>query len=105
MKKLIFRLFIALLSCTNYAQVTREGNTFKSTTTQTTKSEGQQTKYTWEDKKGNKYPIYITKSGAVYINRKSTKTGKNYKQYLSKEVKKQIQKELNFKNKVYYCGF
>lgn len=98
MKKLIFCLFIALLSCTNYAQVTREGNTFKSTTTQTTKSEGQQTKYTWEDKKGNKYPIYITKSGAVYINRKSTKTGKNYKQYLSKEVKKQIQKELNFKN-------
>ena len=97
MKKLIFCLFIALLSCTSYAQVAREGNTFKSITTQTTKSEGQQTKYTWEDKKGNKYPIYITKNGAVYINRKSAKTGKDYKQYLSKEVKEQIQKELNFK--------
>lgn len=96
MKKLIFCLFIALLSCTSYAQVAREGNTFKSTT-QTTKSEGQQTKYTWEDKKGNKYPIYITKSGAVYINRKSAKTGKNYKQYLPKEVREQVQKELNFK--------
>lgn len=76
MKKLIFCLFMALLSYTSYAQVAREGNTFKSTTTQTTKSEGQQTKYTWEDKKGNKYPIYITKNGAVYINRKSAKTGK-----------------------------
>ena len=97
MKKLIFCLLIALLSYTSYAQVAREGNTFKSITTQTTKSEGQQTKYSWEDKKGNKYPIYITKSGAVYINRKSTKTGKDYKQYLSKEVKEQIQKELNFK--------
>lgn len=97
MKKLIFCLFMALLSCTSYAQVAREGNTFKSTTTQTIKSEGQQTKYTWEDKKGNKYPIYITKNGAVYINRKSAKTGKNYKQYLSKEVKEQVQKELNFK--------
>ena len=97
MKKLIFCLFIALLSYTSYAQVAREGNTFKSITTQTTKSEGQQTKYTWEDKKGNKYPIYITKNGAVYINRKSAKTGKDYKQYLSKEVKEQIQKELNFK--------
>ena len=97
MKKLIFCLFIALVSCTSYAQVAREGNTFKSITTQTTKSEGQQTKYTWEDKKGNKYPIYITKRGAVYINRKSAKTGKDYKQYLSKEVKEQIQKELNFK--------
>ena len=97
MKKLIFCLFMALLSCTSYAQVAREGNTFKSITTQTTKSEGQQTKYTWEDKKGNKYPIYITKNGAVYINRKSAKTGKDYKQYLSKEVKEHIQKELNFK--------
>ena len=97
MKKFIFCLFMALLSYTSYAQVAREGNTFKSITTQTTKSEGQQTKYTWEDKKGNKYPIYITKNGAVYINRKSAKTGKNYKQYLSKEVKEQIQKELNFK--------
>ena len=97
MKKLIFCLFVALLSWTSSAQVAREGNTFKSITTQTTKSEGQQTKYTWEDKKGNKYPIYITKSGAVYIKRKSAKTGKDYKQYLSKEVKEQIQKELNFK--------
>ena len=97
MKKLIFCLFMALVSCTSYAQVAREGNTFKSITTQTTKSKGQQTKYTWEDKKGNKYPIYITKNGAVYINRKSAKTGKDYKQYLSKEVKEQIQKELNFK--------
>lgn len=97
MKKLILCLFMALLSYTSYAQVAREGNTFKSTTTQTTKSEGQQTKYTWEDKKGNKYPIYITKSGAVYINRKSAKTGKNYRQYLSKEVREQIHKELNFK--------
>ena len=93
MKKLIFCLFMTLLSYTSYAQVAREGNTFKSITTQTTKSEGQQTKYTWEDKKGNKYPIYITKNGAVYINRKSAKTGKNYKQYLSKEVKEQIQKK------------
>ena len=52
---------------------------------------------TWEDKKGNKYPIYITKSGAIYINRKSAKTGKDYRQYLSKEVREQVQKELNFK--------
>ena len=98
MKKFIFCLFIALLSCTSYAQVTREGNTFKVVTSQTTKSEGQQTKYIWEDKSGNKYPIYITNSGAVYMNRKSKKNGKIYKQYLSKEIKEQIHKELNFKS-------
>ena len=98
MKKFIFCLFIALLSCTSCAQVTREGNTFKVVTSQTTKSEGQQTKYIWEDKSGNKYPIYITNSGEVYINKKSKKTGKIYKQYLSKEIKEQIHKELNFKS-------
>ena len=98
MKKFIFCLFIALLSCTSHAQVTREGNTFKVVTSQTTKSGGQQTKYIWEDKSGNKYPIYITNSGAVYVNRKSKKTGKIYKQYLSKEIKEQIHKELNFKS-------
>lgn len=95
MKKLISRLFKALLSHTRYAQVAREDNASKHTTTPTTKSEEQQSQYTWEDKKGNKYPVYITKSGTAYINRKCAKTGKNYKQYLSKEMKEQIWK--NFK--------
>ena len=97
MKKFIFCLFKALLSHTRYAKVAREDNTCMPTTTQTTKSKEQQIGYTWKDKKGNKYPIYITKSGAVYVHRKSAKTGKNYKQYLSKEIKEQIHKELNFK--------
>ena len=78
------------------AQITRIDNTFKSEINKT-KSENTLTKFTWEDSKGNKYPIYITKNGACYINRKSSKTGKEYKQYLPKEIKEQIQKEVNFK--------
>lgn len=93
MKKFIFCLFKALLSHTRYAKVAREDNTCKPTTTQTTKSEEQQTSFTWKDKKGNKYTIYTTKKGAFYINRKSAKAGKDYKQYLSKEMKEQVWRE------------
>lgn len=84
-----------LFTLTSYSQTTREGNTFKQTTAQT--NNGQQTKYIYEDKKGIKYPIYITKSGAIYIIKKSAKTNKEYKYYLPKDIKEQIQKELNFK--------
>ena len=52
------------------------------------------TKFTWEDKEGNKYPIYITKRGACYIIKVSKKTNKEYKQYLPKEIQAQIKKEL-----------
>ena len=60
----------------------------------TTKESDTKTKFTWEDKEGNKYPIYITKRGACYIVRVSKKTNKEYKQYLPKEIQAQIKKEL-----------
>lgn len=91
MKRYIFCLLIALLSIASYSQnVIKEGKTFKITTIQI---EDKQTEYTWEDKKGVKYPIYISKKGALYIKRTSSK-GKEYKQYLSKEAQKIIKKEL-----------
>lgn len=83
---------------TSYANIERVGNTFK-TASSINKNEAQQTKYTWQDKKGNVYPIYISRNGAVYIIKKSAKTNKEYKQYLAKEIKEQINKELNIKKK------
>ncbi len=98
MKKAIFCLIMAIVCLSSYAQdVVREGKVFKAQTTQTTKSEDKQTEYTWEDSKGNKYPIYISQRGACYIKRTSKKTGKEYKQYLPKEVQENIKKELNIK--------
>lgn len=94
MKKLLFiviTLFL-LMGIPLQAQVKREGNTFKS---EQTSSQDTQTKYTWEDKEGNKHPIFITKKGACYIFKTSKKSGKEYKQYLPKEVQEQIKKELN----------
>lgn len=92
MKKLILCLLLALFCITVNAEVKREGDTFK--VEQSTKTSDTKTKYTWEDKQGNKYPIFITKRGSCYILRTSKKTGKEYKQYLPKETQAQIQQEM-----------
>lgn len=92
MKKLILCILLALFSINIHAEVKREGDTFK--VEQTTKASDTKTKYTWEDKEGNKYPIYITKKGACYILKTSKKTGKEYKYYLPKEIQSQIKQEI-----------
>jgi hypothetical protein len=94
MKKLILCILLALFCIASNAQVKREGNTFK--VEQTSKSQDTKTKYTWEDKEGNKYPIFVTKNGACYVNRVSKKTGKEYKYYLPKDVQATIKKELGY---------
>lgn len=93
MKKLILCILLALFCITANAEVKREGDTFK--VEQTLKANDTQTKYTWEDKDGNKYPIFITKRGACYVLRTSKKTGKEYKYYLPKDIQETIKKELN----------
>lgn len=92
MKKIILCMLLALFSINIHAEVKREGNTFK--VEQTSKASDTQTKYTWEDKEGNKYPIFITKKGACYVLRTSKKTGKEYKYYLPKEIQAQIKQEI-----------
>lgn len=82
------------MSITGYADVVRDRDTFKVERT-TSVNQDTKTKYTWEDKEGNKYPIYITKKGACYVLRTSKKTGKEYKYYLPKDIQETIKKELN----------
>ena len=92
--KYIIALLIALsMSVTSYADVVRNGDTFKVEKT-TSVNQNTQTKYTWEDKEGNKYPIFITKKGACYVLRTSKKTGKEYKYYLPKGIQSQIKQEM-----------
>lgn len=93
MKYIISLLIMLTLSMSSFAEVKREGNNFK--VEQTSKASDTKTKYTWEDKEGNKYPIFVTKKGACYVVRTSKKTGKEYKQYLPKDIQETIKKELN----------
>ena len=100
MKKII--LIVAMLLAfgvhnINAQSVVKNGNTFKlvSSNSSRTAKDTIVTKFMWEDSKGNKYPIIVTKgSGACYIWRKSAKTGKMYKSYLGAEVSLAVCKEL-----------
>lgn len=94
MKFIITLLVTLIVSIAGYADVVREGNTFKVEKTASV-NQDQKTPYTWQDKEGKTYPIFITKNGACYIIKVSKKTNKEYKQYLPKEIKEQIKKELN----------
>lgn len=90
-KFLIILVMLIMAGTTCIAEVVRNGNTFE--TVQTSQTDVQ-TPYTWKDKDGKTYPIYITKKGACYVKRISKKTGKEYKYYLPKETREQIRKEL-----------
>ena len=92
--KYIIALLVALsMSVASYAGVVRYGDTFSVETASV--NQDTKTKYTWEDKEGNKYPIYITKKCAWYVIKVSKKTDKEYKYYLPKNIQETIRKELN----------
>ena len=92
--KYIIALLVALsMRVASYAGVVRHGNTFLVETTSV--NQDTQTQFTWQDKDGNIYPIYISKKGACYVIKVSKKTGKEYKYYLPKNIQETIRKELN----------
>lgn len=83
--------FAAVLQ--GYSQnVTRQGNVFIQDSSKTKKKDVPTlTKYTYKASDGNIYPIYMSSTGKCFIIRVSSKTGKQYKQYLP-EITKQLQK-------------
>ena len=54
------------------------------------------TNFTWKDSKGNEFPVYMNSGGSCFIIRTS-KSGKDYRAYLGKEVSEQISRELRMK--------
>lgn len=100
MKKFILAAIMLLafgVQNINAQSVVKNGNTVKSASSNSSRTAKDTivTKFMWEDSKGNKYPIIVTKgSGACYIWRKSAKTGKMYKSYLGAEVSQAVCKEL-----------
>ena len=95
---LFFLLFMLFgLWITADAQIYKqEGNTFSSVkTTKTVTSD--KTPYTWKDSKGKEYPIYISSTGSCFVIKTSSKTGKEYRQYLGPEISEAICKQLGRK--------
>lgn len=88
MKHLIIMIVMLLGSMAIYAndsiKVVKTDNTFSYVSKKKVNDGPVKTTYFFEIK-GNKYPIYKT-SKSCFILRISAKTGKEYKQYLPKEV-------------------
>lgn len=90
--KTLFLSVLCMCAISAHAQVTRKGDTFcqvKKTIVRDTLV----TKYKYESQ-GKTYPIVLNKkTGSCYI-WKVSKNGKGYRQYMSKEIKETICKEL-----------
>lgn len=80
----------------------RNGKEFSTVKQEKSNSADILTGYTWKDSKGNVYDIYISKKGSCYIIKTSKKTGKQYRQYLPKEVSNTIAEELGMSSKIDY---
>lgn len=100
MRKLILIAILVIASVSaSYAQnYTKSGKTYKAEKTVSQSSE-RETGFTWEDSKGNTYPIYMGKTGSCYIKKISKKTGNEYKQYLGAEISADICKQLGVEYK------
>ena len=89
MRRIIVTIILALVCSmitTNAQNVVRKGNVFIEQPDSTKRSYAQQTKYTYQDKNGDKYTIYVSKNGKYFIIKKSKKSGKEYRKYL-KDIK------------------
>ena len=88
---IIFMLLLYITTPANAQSVTRKGNTFIQSPSKSKikKDSVTLTGYFYISADGTKYPIYMSSSGKCFILRTSSKTGKQYRQYLP-EVTKQI---------------
>ena len=110
MKNYIIWVMCIILACfttTAKAQnIQREGKIFIAGSTKGAKASNDvATPYYWQDKKGNKYPIFLHKYSkgeklgkwGAYIIRKSEKSGKEYKYFVpnNEEIVNSITKEMS----------
>lgn len=73
-------LLLGFMCISTQAQNTlvRKGNNF------TVVSDARKTSYTYTDRNGVTYPIYISPKGKAFIVKTSKKTGKKYRQYIKR---------------------
>ncbi len=64
------------------------GNFHQVVKKQSPDSTGTKTSYTFEDSKGEIYPVYLTTSGKYFVWRISKNTGNKYRKYLNTEATK-----------------
>lgn len=92
---------VLLLFCTFttvFAQnYTQKGTTFIENTSNSTSKRGKsiETKYTWQNREGKSYKIYLSKNGRAFVKVTSKRTGNEYNKYLDEEISIKLSKEYN----------
>lgn len=76
-----------------------EGKTITSLKPDKSSSELVNTGFTWVDNKGKSYPIFISDKGCCFVIKTSSKTNKDYRNYLSSKISQDICKRLNIEYK------
>ena len=101
MKKFILILIALLAFNVSNAEVkaTREGKVFIQNAHHSSTGVVKSTPYTWKDSKGVEYPIMMSANGSCFVNKISSKTGKEYKYYLGPEISQEICKEMGVEYK------
>jgi hypothetical protein len=84
MKKYILGFLLTVVFNSSYSQVNATVNSSGNyqAVVKAAKAD-KDTGKTYTDVKGNVFKVYVTEKGKLYIIRKSKKTGKEYKQYLT----------------------
>ena len=99
MKTLITSILLLFCAFTTvFAQnYTQKGTTFIENTSNSTSKRGKsiETMYTWQDKEGKSYKIYLSKNGRAFVKVTSKKTGNEYNKYLDEEISIKLSKEYN----------
>lgn len=97
MKKIIYAIvmMIAFTLNVNAQSFNVEGNNYTNVTKGRQSSQGTETPYTWSDRSGTSYNIFICNNGRCYVNKTSGKTNKQYKYYLNEEISKDVAKKMN----------
>ena len=98
--KTLITLIIAIFCTftTVFAQnYTQKGTTFIENTSNSASKRGEsiETMYTWQDKEGKSYKIYLSKNGRAFVKVTSKKTGNEYNKYLDEEISIKLSKEYN----------
>ncbi len=97
MKKIIY--FIVMMTAfalnANAQSFNINGNNYTNVTKGRQSSQGTETPYTWSDRSGTSYNIFICNNGRCYVNKTSGKTNKQYKYYLNEEISKDVAKKMN----------
>lgn len=101
MKKFVFILIAFLAFNVSNAEVkaTREGKIFIQNAHHSSTGVVKSTPYTWKDSKGVEYPIMMSANGSCFVNKISSKTGKEYKYYLGPKISEEICRELGVEYK------